>query len=299
MNCSSAQLKRLARGALKGRWGLMMGALVLAGLISGLINSFVGIFLGASLSLPLLLIRIAVSYLITALIGMFQTGISRIALCVSRGQTGSLADMFYAFRHQTDQFLTLHLILALIGSILTLPVYYMQYLVFLGELAQLPYLLLLYGYTILCTVLQVLFTLCFTLADYLLIDRPSFSATEALGESVRLMRGRKWRLCRLYLSFIGIYLLGYLSACIGFLWIGPYLSTTQAFFYRDAIQDLPQKPQIPQMPQNPWSPQGPQMSQNPWNPQGSQMSQNPWNPQDPQGPRSPQGPQDSQNDLYR
>lgn len=244
MYYSSAQLKCFSRVALKGRYGLLISALILTGLISVLTSILVGVFLGNSSSLPLLLIRIAVSYLLSALISMLQTGLARMFLNVSRGQVTSLADMFYAFRRQMDQFLVLHLILSAIGSLLTLPIYYMEYLFTLGRLTELPYLLFLYGYMILYPILLILFTLWFALADYLLIDRPNLSATEALGESVRLMRGRKWRLCKLYLSFLGMYLLGYLSVGIGLLWVGPYVSTTLAFFYRDAIHDLPQsKPQ--------------------------------------------------------
>lgn len=240
MNDSSAQLKCLARVALKGRYGLLIGALILTGLMSLLASFLVGAFLGISSSLPLLLIRIAVSYLLSAFLSMLQTGLSRMFLSVSRGQATSLADMFYAFRHQTDQFLVLHLILSAIESLLTLPLTYMGYLFTLGSLTQLPYLLFLYGYLILLPILLILFTLWFALADYLLIDRPNLSATEALGESVRLMRGRKWRLFKLYLSFLGMYLLAYLSIGIGMLWVRPYVGTTLAFFYRNAIQDLPQ-----------------------------------------------------------
>lgn len=62
------------------------------------------------------------------------------------------------------------------------------------------------------------------------------SALECITASRQLMDGHKWKLFELEISFLGWWLLGILSIGIGFLWIIPYVSMTQAVFYRQLIQ---------------------------------------------------------------
>ncbi|MCZ8518379.1 MULTISPECIES: DUF975 family protein [Paenibacillus] len=54
---------------------------------------------------------------------------------------------------------------------------------------------------------------------------------EALSRSKEMMKGHKWRYFVLGLSFLGWVLLAVLTAGIGFLWLGPYMSVTNANFY--------------------------------------------------------------------
>lgn len=57
------------------------------------------------------------------------------------------------------------------------------------------------------------------------------STIEAMKLSKELMRGNKWRLFCLRISFIGWYLLGVCSLGIGFIWIIPYQEVAEAAFY--------------------------------------------------------------------
>ena len=52
-----------------------------------------------------------------------------------------------------------------------------------------------------------------------------------------MMRGHKFDLFYLYLSFIGWFLLCLLTAGIGFLWLAPYVDTSLAAFYEDVKSD--------------------------------------------------------------
>lgn len=97
----------------------------------------------------------------------------------------------------------------------------------------------------------------YRMVDYLLIDRPGIGALEALRESGMLMRGNRFRLFRLDLSFWWYYLLSTLAAviCYGdvlmqilgipmpfsadvgyFLFYGAYLAANFAVFYFFAAQ---------------------------------------------------------------
>ena len=52
-----------------------------------------------------------------------------------------------------------------------------------------------------------------------------------------MMKGRKWSLFCLELSFIGWALLCVLTLGIGNLWLAPYIYTSQASFYQNILEE--------------------------------------------------------------
>jgi uncharacterized membrane protein len=75
----------------------------------------------------------------------------------------------------------------------------------------------------------------YSMAFYIKIDHPEYTATQAIDESRNLMRGNKMRLFCLHLSFIGWMIVGCLTFGIGMLWVAPYISAAEAEFYQDLI----------------------------------------------------------------
>lgn len=71
----------------------------------------------------------------------------------------------------------------------------------------------------------------YAMTPYILLDRPELSATEAIKESERMMKGHKMELFILDLSFIGWILLTPLTCGILALYVEPYMMTTKAAFY--------------------------------------------------------------------
>lgn len=69
------------------------------------------------------------------------------------------------------------------------------------------------------------------LFPYLLIDNPEMGVGEAFRTSRRMMRGHKWQIFVLDLTFIGWMLLAILSCGIGCLWLAPYQNSARAHFY--------------------------------------------------------------------
>ncbi|MGO4109450.1 DUF975 family protein [Paenibacillus sp. YAF4_2] len=76
-------------------------------------------------------------------------------------------------------------------------------------------------------------------AYFLLRDNPDIGIMEAITESKRLMIGHKWRYFVLQLTFIGWAILASITCGIGYLWLAPYISVTQAHFYDDLIGRAP------------------------------------------------------------
>ena len=80
---------------------------------------------------------------------------------------------------------------------------------------------------------SIILSLAYAMVPFILKDHPEYSAREALRASRHMMRGHKWELCVLTLSFIGWFLLCLITFGIAFLWVGPYMTTAYAHFYED------------------------------------------------------------------
>lgn len=76
----------------------------------------------------------------------------------------------------------------------------------------------------------------YSMTAYIMIDHPEYSAYEAIMASRDMMRGHKWRLFCLHISFIGWYILSALTWGIGLLWLNPYIEASNAAFYRELSQ---------------------------------------------------------------
>lgn len=77
----------------------------------------------------------------------------------------------------------------------------------------------------------------YAMTPYILEENPELSANEAIDRSRAMMRGHKFDLFWLGLSFIGWILLSILTLGIGLLWLAPYMQTAMAAFYEDVKAD--------------------------------------------------------------
>lgn len=75
--------------------------------------------------------------------------------------------------------------------------------------------------------------LAYAMTPYILEEHPEIGIWEASTRSREMMRGHKFDLFYLELSFIGWVLLGFLTCGIGMLWVSPYMSAAMAAFYND------------------------------------------------------------------
>lgn len=106
-----------------------------------------------------------------------------------------------------------------------------QYLRILGTmLLQALYTLL---WMLLLIVPGIIKSISYAMTLYILADEPDTSYDRAITKSMEMMRGHKWQLFCLDLSFIGWFILSLLTLGIGFLWLVPYAYTAHAAFYED------------------------------------------------------------------
>lgn len=91
-------------------------------------------------------------------------------------------------------------------------------------------------WSLLLVIPGIVATYRYDLTPYILAEHPEMGALEAIRESGRLMRGNKWRLFCLQLSFFGWALLSAFTMGIGTLWLTPYIQTATAAFYEDIVR---------------------------------------------------------------
>jgi uncharacterized membrane protein len=83
----------------------------------------------------------------------------------------------------------------------------------------------------------IIAALRYAMAMFLIADNPTLGPLEAIRQSKRMMHGNKWKFFCLQWRFFGWCLLGLLTCGIGWLWLFPYIMTSQARFYEDLRQD--------------------------------------------------------------
>lgn len=102
-------------------------------------------------------------------------------------------------------------------------------------------ILLVYLYTLLWTLLfivpGIIKGLAYSLTPFIVKDNPQLLPNEAINLSMKMMKGHKFDLFYLYLSFIGWIFLAILTLGIGLLWVIPYMQTSMAAFYLDVKND--------------------------------------------------------------
>ncbi len=78
----------------------------------------------------------------------------------------------------------------------------------------------------------------YAMSFFIMAENPEISAGEAMDVSQKMMKGNKWRLFCLGLSFIGWDFLNLFTLGIGSLWLTPYKNAATAAFY-DEISRQP------------------------------------------------------------
>ncbi|MDL2214357.1 DUF975 family protein [Clostridia bacterium OttesenSCG-928-O13] len=109
-------------------------------------------------------------------------------------------------------------------------------------LLQLAMSLFTFLWSLLFVIPGILAAYSYAMAPYLMAQNPNLGVFEAITLSKNMMRGNRWRLFCLQLSFIGWYFLGALTMGIGFLWVMPYEGAAVTAFYLNLTQQLPAGP---------------------------------------------------------
>lgn len=246
MKYKTKDLKAMARVQLSGKYGVYIGAYLLAAVIQftvsmilSMVNSsssLVAILYSGDLfssgNITRLVTYLLIEFIINLILSVLMLGFNKMFLDGSRGYEVRFEDLFYGFRHHPDRVILMQLLMSLINLACILPGYI---IIICALYFDATFILILFGILLLIAggILMIYFSLAFSQSMFLMADYDDLGPVQALKESQKMMSGNKGRYLYMELSFIGFMLLSLLTCYIGLLWVMPYMSMTATNFYRN------------------------------------------------------------------
>ncbi len=186
------EIKSLAKAQIKGKIGILFVITLLIAVISS-----IGTFI---LNLVPIIGSLAASILIAAPLSLSSI---IIYLGVANGKTPEIKDVFAGFNDLWCAF-KVQFLAGLFTSL----------------------------WSLLFVIPGIIKAISYSMSMYVLAENKGMSALEAIKKSKEMMHGHKMDYFVLGLSFIGWLLLVAITFGIAVIWVGPYMSTTLANFYK-------------------------------------------------------------------
>lgn len=225
-------LKEQALATLRGKWGSFVGLtflyILLYVLASGLAQ-YGAIFQGSSFTKLAYLLTI-IGAIIMILFVPMQYGYYIAHLNSSRQDLpADIGDLFCGYKRFVDVFATL--LLQFLAVFAALIPYFVFFGVSLATHLIESHIFMVIVVGCLLLIPGLILGLAYTLVPFILHDHPELHPAGVLSESRMMMKGHKWELFLLMLSFFGWLLLAVFTFGIGLLWLTPYMSMTLVKFY--------------------------------------------------------------------
>lgn len=227
------EIKGLSRENLLGKYPLPIAVYLLMIVIVSLISSPFQRMMqnGATdLNITYMMIGLVGEIIVLLIAILFSAGLCKIHLNIARRQEPSLKDFVYPLKNHPDKFMGFGILIVLISVACSIPGS-----ICLGigaALTSVPLLIAGIALLVIGVILVIIIMLGFGLTTYILLDDPyGTKVIQAMKQSWQYMKKRKGTLFILYLSFIGLFLLGILSFGIGLLWIEQYYLQSSVVFY--------------------------------------------------------------------
>lgn len=229
----SAEVKAQARRALTGHYGTVIAANLLYLIISFMIAEFGFSFIAGS-GIVYLVLSFLFNGIAAAISGIFTLGLYFIYANLLFDQPASVQDLFHAFRENPQKAMAIAAVFYLADYVCLFPS-----TVYLGVTHTLAYRQLLFYLLLIAlgNLAMFFFQLYFLFTYFLLLDYPSMTIKELFHRSIQLMRGRKRTLFYIEVSFIPLYLIGFLTFGVGCLYVMAYQFETVTAFYRYCVCD--------------------------------------------------------------
>ena len=98
---------------------------------------------------------------------------------------------------------------------------------------SLLYTLYVFLWSLLLIIPGIIKSYAYAMTPYVANDHPELDADDCIHESRMMMKGNKWKLFCMDLSFIGWAILCIFTLGIGFLWLQPWIESSHARFYEE------------------------------------------------------------------
>lgn len=152
----------------------------------------------------------AISSFVIGLIfaGIFAIGIHRVLLGIVRRQDEK-ANFEKLFSGFSDNHVVDHILLGVLQTIF------------------------LFLWSLLFVIPGIIKSYSYAMSFYIQNDNPELDANSCITASRKMMKGHKWQLFVMDLSFLGWYIVGLLCFGFGVLWVYPYHELSKALFYEE------------------------------------------------------------------
>lgn len=172
---------------------------------------------------------------INSVFGLIRYGITRYFLSFVTTKKANPINIFAGFRKSTEVIIAASFMLTLISLILQLP--YLIYTFFFSvdtyQSLLVSLVLFLVANIIMYLIESYLAPIYFVICDY-----PEMRFPMVLVMTLSLMNRKYFfKYIGLQISFIPLYLLGFLSFGVGLLWVVPYAYTSYAYFYENLCEN--------------------------------------------------------------
>lgn len=218
MKLTSSEYKEIARESLKGKW--------LSAIFAGLVASLLGVFCTS----PLFFCQ-GVG-LMAGLMWSLETVPNYFLLLVAMG---FIVAIIYFFIGGVVRFGYIDYNLALLDRRKTgvSTLFGKTSMMWKAICMELLLFFVRFCYTLLLVIPGVIVSYTYAMVPYILEERPEFTVRKAMRISKRMMRGHRWQLFCLELSFLGWDILCFLTLGLACIYVIPYKSAAKAVFYNE------------------------------------------------------------------
>ncbi len=250
------ELKRRARAVLNGKYSIatsLVTTVILVSLAASYLLQHTGF-----LQSPQTLHRIffwSLLAIMTLLCPLLEIGLIKFLHTLTKENSiGNPLVIIYAFQNQPDTFILttafryLLIALCLLPAILRammMPLTTAEPLVSVDPVAILTWIVPVLVLALIGLIPAIILSLPFCLTNYVLMDDPDLSASQALFTSLKLMKGQKKRVFLLWLSFVPLFFTVLGSYGTGLLWFLPYYHATMLQLYLELTGEQPEEAQMP------------------------------------------------------
>ena len=228
---SSSELKAIAKEKSLDKYGTLIFANILIFAIQFVISALVSV--NSSGNFLLFCINELITLVISILVGILVSGKAYLYMNLLYSQAVSTSDIFFGFKQQPNKAVTIQALFVVVDFLVSIPGAILLRLVRTNPTSG-----ALGGLIIVLTIgliVNVYVSLTYSQAFFLLHDYPDKSAKELLSYSRDMMRGNKFKLLYLHVSFIPLFIFGIITLFIPLLWVSVYKYATLTAFYQDLI----------------------------------------------------------------
>ncbi len=228
---STAQLKGIAKEQSLGNYGTLIGANVMIFAIQLLVSGITTV--STSGSIIIVIINNLITLVVNILLGILMSGKAFLYMNLLYSQPVSTTDIFFGLKQQPQKAVVIQSVFVIVDFLVSIPAQIFMIL-YINKPSYNLMAAMIFALAI-GIIVNVYISLVYSQSFFILHDFPDRSAKEILATSRHLMKGNKFRLFYLNVSFIPMYILGCIAMFIPLLWIGVYRYATTCAFYQDLI----------------------------------------------------------------